>query len=97
MFVISYGTIREYLEKNMVAEDALNNWYLIMERGNFANFSELKQTFNSVDAVENNLYIFNIKGNHNRLIARIHFRVRTVYVRFIGTHKEYDKVRLNDL
>ena len=68
-----------------------------MEKGDFANFNELKQTFNSVDAVENDLYIFNIKGNHYRLIARIHFRVRTVYIRFAGTHKEYDKIQLSDL
>jgi mRNA interferase HigB len=53
--------------------------------------------FGYVDAVGNDLYVFNIKGNEYRLIARIIFRVRTVYIKFIGTHKEYDKVNLDDL
>ena len=53
--------------------------------------------FNSVDAVGSDLYVFNIKGNNYRLIVRIIFRVRTIYVKFIGTHKEYDKVNLDDL
>lgn len=97
MVVISYGTIKTYAKKNKAVEDALNNWYVIMQKSDFANFSELKETFNSVDVVQNDLYIFNIKGNHYRLIARIHFRVRTVYIRFVGAHKEYDKIIFGDL
>jgi len=57
----------------------------------------MRQIFNSVDAVGNDLYVFNIKGNNYRLIVRIIFRVRTIYIKFIGTHKEYDKVNLDDL
>ncbi len=54
---------------------------------------EVKQTFNSVDSMGNDRYVFDIKGNHYRLIALIIFNVRTVYILFIGTHKEYDKVK----
>lgn len=53
--------------------------------------------FPSTDYVGNDLYVFNIQGNKYRLIARITFRVRTVYIKFIGTHAEYDKVNLGDL
>jgi mRNA interferase HigB len=53
--------------------------------------------FNTVDAVGNDLCVFNIKGNKYRLIARIIFRVRTIYIKFIGTHKEYDRVNLDEL
>lgn len=97
MIVISYGTIRDYALINRDVKDALNNWYRIMDASDFANFNELRSIFNSVDAVENNLYIFNIKGNHYRLIARIIFRVRTVYIRFIGTYNEYDKLDISGL
>ena len=45
-----------------------------------------------MDAVENDRYVFNIKGNHYRLVALIHFRVRTVYVLFVGKHQQYDKI-----
>jgi mRNA interferase HigB len=52
----------------------------------------MKNSFNAVDAVGNDRYVFNIKGNHFRLIALIIFKVRTVFVLFIGTHKEYDQI-----
>jgi len=57
----------------------------------------MRQIFNSVDSVGNDLYVFNIKGNDYRLIVRIIFRVRTVYIKFIGSHQEYNKVDLSKL
>jgi mRNA interferase HigB len=97
MVIISYKTIREFAQKHPTSQDALNNWYIIMDKADFANFNELRKTFGSADAVGDDLYIFNIKGNHYRLIARIIFKVRTVYIKFIGTHAEYDKMDLEKL
>lgn len=97
MVVISYRTIREFTEKHSDVEDQLNNWYVIAEQADWANFNEVRQMFGSVDAVGRDLYVFNIKGNSYRLIVRIIFRVRTVYIKFIGTHKQYDKVNLDSL
>lgn len=97
MVIISYKTIREYTDRRKEVEDQLNNWYTITEKSDWANFNEMRQIFNSVDSVGNDLYVFNIKGNDYRLIVRIIFRVRTIYIKFIGTHKEYDKVDLDDL
>ena len=97
MVVISYRTIREFIDKHKDTEDSLNNWYTIAEKSDWANFNELKEMFNSADAVGNDLYVFNIKGNHYRLIVRITFKVRTIYIKFIGTHKQYDKVSLDNL
>ena len=56
-------------------------------------FYNVRDTFGSVDAVGNDRYVFNIKGNDYRLIAMIFFDKRTVYIRFIGTHAEYDKLK----
>jgi len=92
MVVISYRTIRDFSERHIKSRDTLNNWYTIIEKGNFANFNELRTVFNSVDAVGNDRYVFNIKGSDYRLIALIQFNVRTVYVLFVETHTEYDKV-----
>jgi mRNA interferase HigB len=97
MVVISYRTIREYTNQHSDVEDQLNNWYKIAEKSDWANFNEMRRMFNSVDAVGNDLYVFNIKGNDYRLIVRIIFRVRTIYIKFIGTHKEYGKVDLDGL
>lgn len=97
MVVISYRTIREFIDTHPQTEDALNNWYIITQKSDWANFHEVKKMFNTVDAVGNGLYVFDIKGNHYRLIARIIFKVRTVYIKFIGTHKDYDRVNLDQL
>ena len=63
MVIISYRTIREYADRRKDIEDQLNNWYTISEKSDWANFNEMRQIFNSVDAVGNDLYVFNIKGN----------------------------------
>jgi mRNA interferase HigB len=52
----------------------------------------MKAIFNSVDAVGNDRFVFNIRGNNYRLVAMIFFDIRTVFIRFIGLHKEYDKI-----
>lgn len=52
----------------------------------------MKKDFNHVDYVGNDRYVFNIKGNTYRLVTMIFFDKRTIYIRFIGTHNEYDKV-----
>lgn len=71
--------------------------YKKTKEADWSSFNELKQTFNSTDAIGNGLYVFNIKGNHYRLIARIIFGARTVFIRYINTHAEYNKVNLSDL
>ena len=52
----------------------------------------LKKDFNSVDAVGNGRFVFNIKGNHFRIVVHILFVPKIIYIRFIGTHKEYDRI-----
>jgi mRNA interferase HigB len=92
MVIISKTTIREFTELHVDSEHSLYNWYETTTNADWKNFNELKLTFNSVDAVGNDRYVFNIKGNNYRLIAIIHFNVRTIYIVFIGTHQEYNKV-----
>jgi mRNA interferase HigB len=97
MVVISKSVINEFIEKNPKSQNALLEWYLNTKDSNWANLADLKKVFKSADYVGDDLYVFNIGGNKYRLIARIFFKVRTVYIRFIGTHAEYDKVKLSDL
>ena len=63
MVVIKYGTLRSYFEVHADAEDALNNWYKLTSKADWASFHEMKQMFGSVDAVGNDRYVFNIRGN----------------------------------
>ena len=97
MVILSYKTIREFSQSYPDAEEALNNWYIIAKKSDWGNFNEVREMFGSVDAVGNDLYVFNIRGGNYRLIVRIIFKVRTIYIKFIGTHKKYKKVNLNDL
>jgi len=92
MVVISKAVIREFTETHPDAGAALMKWYDEIKAADWKNFSDLKKTFNTADAVGNDRYVFDIKGNQYRLIALIIFRRRTVFILFVGTHKEYDKI-----
>jgi mRNA interferase HigB len=92
MVIISKAIFREFTAIHADSEGPLNNWYELMANADWKNFNEMKNTFNSVDAVGNDRYVLNIKGNNYRLIVLIVFKVRTVFILFIGTHNEYDKI-----
>lgn len=63
-----------------------------VENTQWENFAELKAVYPKTDYIGNDRYVFNIKGNKYRIVTMILFQVRTVYIRFVGTHKEYDKI-----
>jgi mRNA interferase HigB len=93
MVIIAKTFINNFAQKHPLSKAALNNWYQIVKEVEWENFNEVRNTFGSVDAVGNDRYVFNIKGNEFRLIAMIFFDKRTVFIRFIGTHAEYDKLK----
>lgn len=74
------------------AKTALEDWYSKVTNADWNNFSDIKNTFNSADIVGNKRYVFNIKGNNYRLVAIVLFVAKHVYVRFIGSHSDYDKI-----
>ena len=83
----------EYYTKHPGAKTALEDWYDKTKQAEWTCFADIKKTFNSVDNVGNQHYVFNIKGNDYRLVVVIHFTPRTIYIRFVGTHKEYDEIK----
>lgn len=97
MHVITYPTLREFFTKHPTSESSLNAWYKIVKQTDFSSFNDLRARFPSADVVKNqqgkNLTVFNIHGNEVRLIAAIHYNTKTVYIRHILTHAEYDKGR----
>jgi mRNA interferase HigB len=78
--------------KASISYQSLNNWYEITKSSDWRKLSDIKNTFNSVDYVGNDRYVFNIKGNDYRIVTMIFFDKRTIYIRFVGTHTEYDKI-----
>lgn len=91
MVIITKTIINDFGAKYPSAVGSLNSWYEIAKNANWKSFNDIKKSFNSVDSVGNDHYIFNIRGNECRLIVMIFFNIRTIYVRFIGTHSEYNK------
>lgn len=92
MRIIARKKIIEYYSQNPNAEIALEDWFKKTSDADWTCFADIKKTFNSVDNVGNQHYVFNIKGNNYRLIVVIKFTIRTVFIRFIGTHAEYDNI-----
>ncbi len=90
MVVITKGAIHAFAKKHTNAVIPLNEWYEKTKKAQWHKFSEGKLIFNSADSIGNDRYIFNIGGNNFRLVAMIHFDIRTVYIRAIVTHPEYD-------
>ena len=97
MIIISAKIVREFVKTYPDAATGLNRWYELMEAGDFGDFLSLKTQFNSCDFVGNDRFVFNISGNRYRLIAMIHFSKRTVYIRFIGTHRQYDNIECSKI
>ena len=97
MVVISYGTLRDFYRGHVDAEDALNNWYRVVLVADWRNFHDMKKIFNSVDAIGNDRYVFNIRGNNYRLVAMIFFDVRTIFIRWVERHKDYDKIDCTEI
>lgn len=92
MRVISISALREFWSKHPDAEQPLKEWYVFVSRVRWESFAEMRDSFNSVDYVGHQRYVFNIKGNSYRLVAAVKFSPALVYIRFIGTHSEYDKI-----
>ncbi|MGO3184387.1 MAG: type II toxin-antitoxin system HigB family toxin [Aequorivita sp.] len=92
MHVISFKKLKEYSSKEANAKTALRDWFKITKKAEWENFSDLRNTFNPADSVGCNRYVFNIKGNHYRIVAIVLFKVKRVYIRWIGNHKDYNRI-----
>lgn len=97
MRIFTEQVIKEYIELLPESKVALQDWVQKVKRSEWSCFADVKKTFNTADNVGNQHYVFNIKGNDFQLIAVVKFTIHFVYVRFIGTHKEYDKIDYRNL
>ena len=93
MRIIAKKTLVDFYTEHKDAEIALEDWHEKAEKAKWDNFSQVKKTFGSADNVGNKRIVFNIKGNQYRLVCLVLFTIKKVYIRFIGTHKEYDRIK----
>lgn len=94
MRVLSRATLREFWEQPKYADSEmpLMAWYDEAKHANWQTPQDVKDLYRNVSFVGNNRVVFNIHGNKYRLITAINYKFSMVYVRFVGTHAEYDKV-----
>jgi len=92
MRILSKKTLREFWQIHNDCEEQLLGWYKEFKIKNYKSTDDVLTSFTNCRAIGSNRYIFNIKGNTYRLIVKINFELKTVWVRFIGTHSEYDKI-----
>jgi mRNA interferase HigB len=92
MRVIAKRTLKEFWLKHRDAEDALKEWHSTIFKAEWKNPNEIKKNFPSADHVGNNRIVFNICHNRYRLIVVFRYNIQVAFIRFIGTHKEYDGV-----
>jgi len=90
MHIITRRRLREFWEKNSQSQTALDEWYQKLKRLNIDNIAALRQTFPHADLI-GKCIVFNVGGNKYRIITKINFVSKIVYIRNVLTHREYDK------
>lgn len=93
MRIIAKRTLQHFWEKYPSSKQQLLSWYQVIDKNSFANSNDVKLFFGSADFVGNNKVVFNICGNHYRLIVKINYVTQIVYILFVGTHPEYDNLK----
>ena len=97
MRVIAISALKDFWEKHPDSEQALKEWYVKTSRASWRSLADMREDFNSVDYVGNQRYVFNIKGNHYRLVVAVKFTPSLVYIRFVGTHEEYERTDVSSI
>ena len=92
MRIIARSTLKLFWKKYTDVEQPLKSWFEIVKASIWEKPNDIKEVFRSADILSNNRVVFNIKGNKYRLIVSVRYDLKIVYVRFIGTHAEYDKI-----
>jgi mRNA interferase HigB len=95
--IFSRGTLRDFWVKHADCELQLKTWYRETAKSNWKTINELKSEYPNASILKDNRIVFNIKGNDYRLIVKFNFEYQLAWIRFIGTHVEYDKINANEI
>ena len=99
MRIIARKTLRVFWERPGCndAQQPLRSWFREATQADWANPAQVKAAFRSASIVSDNRVVFNIAGNKYRLVVRVNYPYRVIYIRFIGTHDEYDKIDVREV
>ncbi len=94
MRIIAFRALREFFEKPEYSDSevSLRSWYHEAKSADWKNANELKSQYKNASIIGDGRVVFNIKGNDYRLIVAIDYEFQVIFIRFIGTHRQYDKI-----
>lgn len=97
MRVVSRGILVEYYTTHKETKDQLEAWFHEVKKAEWDTPQDVKEKYGSASIIGNNRVVFNIKGNKYRLVTKINYKMKIVYIRFFGTHKEYNKINAEEI
>ncbi|MBI2831492.1 MAG: type II toxin-antitoxin system HigB family toxin [Chloroflexi bacterium] len=92
MHVISRKKLREFWENHPDARASLESWFADVKHTEWQKPEDIKAIYRNVSILGNNRVVFNIKGNKYRLVVAVQYTFKIIYIRFVGTHQEYDGI-----
>ncbi len=95
--IFAKSTLRIYWEKHPDCEQYLKTWHDTALISDWKTPSDVKQTYANASILKDSRIVFNVKGNSYRLVAKFNFEKQWIFIRFIGTHLEYDKIDANTI
>jgi mRNA interferase HigB len=97
MRIIARNTLGEFWKKHADAECPLRAWFAEVSRSSWHSMADIKKDYGTASIIDGERVVFNVGGNKFRLVAKVWFPGRTVWVKFIGTHAAYDRIDVRDL
>ena len=95
--VVAKKILRDFWEIHGDCEQQLKSWFQEASTAQWRNPNEIKLDYPSASILNDNRIVFNIKGNNYRLIVKVTYEYQMIWIRFIGTHAEYDKINANEI
>jgi mRNA interferase HigB len=97
MRIIALKALRDFWEKHPQAEVPLRAWYAVASRAAWKSPADVKAAYRSASFLRNSRVVFNIKGNEFRLVVAVHYNREMMFVRFVGTHQQYDRIDAEEI
>ena len=97
MRIIALKTLKLFWEKHPDAESPLRAWYTEAKKAAWKGPRDIKAEYRTASILRNNRVVFNVKGNSYRLVVAVRYEFQLVYIRFLGTHAEYDKINAEEI
>jgi mRNA interferase HigB len=97
MRIVAKSRLRIFWERFPQAKEPLQAWFREVEKEDWVGPTKVKEKYRSASIIKGSRVVFNIKGNDYRLVVKINYPYRMVYIRFVGTHAEYDKINVEEV